>query len=311
MPRKPSTQDVPVVDSISQEETVSPETITEEPTVTDTETAAEFTEESVDEETPDSAEETPAEEETPPPNLDELQEPLKTMAAAMKSIADKSREDYVKIHDVLTTIGDPEEYLSAKRNASENADVQARVANAKELQAQIAALFAEADAILRESGEVEIPTEEEQEKLREEQKTFRSAFDDSVEYGEKHIVPGFSKLFEALPGVRGRRKGSTQAAGESYDMTTRKKPSIAVAKLDGAVITNDKGASNFTVLAAALKKKSGQSVKIGDLHAAWMKASDKNSVEDITDDVTFPYVVNDKQYQITIERKLPEDSSAE
>jgi hypothetical protein len=238
----------------------------------------------------------------PAPDLDELDEPFKTMALSMRGIAEKAREDYVKIYDKLTSIGDPDEYARSTRNASTNPEVVEKVQAAKDLEAQIAALFSEADAILQESGEWEIPSEDEQAEMRDQQKAFKSTFDDSVAYGNDHIIAGFGRLFEPLPGVRGRRKGSTQSGDSQYQMTTSLKPQIEGAKLNGAKVVNEKGKSNFTALAQALKKESGKSVPIGDLHKAWLAAAKTDNVADITDDVAFPFTVDGKQYQIVIER---------
>lgn len=251
------------------------------------------------------------------PNLDELEEPIQTMVKGMFTVATKAREDYVKVYQIIDSQGDKEKILVAERDSNPDEQVRADMTSVKELQSQIDELFAKVDARLNEIGAVKVPSEEDLENYRTEAAKHRKAFQDTVDYVNEHLVPNFGNLFEQLPGTR--RRGTSKLSSDSgskvqYEMTTRRKPIIKAAILNGTkVLGGPEGkSSNFTVLAQVLKKESGVNVPIGDLHDAWKAAAHKDDVNEIDEDLSFRFTpkgyTGNKEFFIKIERKDPDES---
>jgi hypothetical protein len=278
--------------------TVTPEPeVSEEEIMTEQETATISDEEIAEDENTD---ETPEDEtpEEPAPDLNELPEGKRVLALGMQAMAEEARQNYLKVYGILDAQGDRDKLLAAARTASEDENVKTLVAQAQELQAQIDNVLAQADQILTDSGEVEVLSEEDVAAKREELDSHKSAFLDSVNYGEQHVVEGFGRLFEDLPGMRKRRAKS--AGGGDYTMTTSIKPKVSEIVVNGTAVTNDKGNATFTYLSQYLKKDSGKSVPVGDLHKAWLAAANTENVEEIKDAVFFDFPVGDKSYKIKI-----------
>jgi hypothetical protein len=277
---------VPGVESQEQD-------MSEQETITPAEAA-----EIVETEDSENPEDETHEEELPPPNLDELPEGKKVLALGMQQMAESARQEYLKVYGILDAQGDPAKLLAAARETSEDDNVKTLVAQAQELQSQIDNVLAQADQILRDTGAVDVLSDEDIAAKREELDSHKSAFLDSVNYGEAHVVEGFGRLFEDLPGMRKRRAKSQ--GGSDYTMTTSIKPKVSEIVVNGTDVKNDKGNATFTYLAQYLKKDSGKSVPVGDLHKAWLAAAKTENVEEIKDAVFFDFPVGDKSYSIKI-----------
>lgn len=281
-----------------------PETIMEdEMSQSEIEVPAEIPADETTDETTDevSTDETPEVEEEPAPDLDALPEGKKVLAVGIKAMADQAKTEYLKVYEVLDAQGDPDKLLTAARNSSEDESVKAKVQRAAELQAEIDSVIDEANTILRESGAVDLMSDEDLAAKREELDTHKSAFLDSVNYGEAHVVEGFGRLFEDLPGMRKRRAKS--GTSSDYNMSTTIKPKVSEIVVDGTSIKNDKGNATFTYLSQYLKKVSGETVQVGDLHKAWLSAAKTDNVEEVKDSVFFDFSVKDKSYNIKITPK--------
>lgn len=264
-----------------------------------TETPEEISADVSEENTENVAEETPEEE--PAPDLDALPGGKKVLAQGIKAMADEAKANYLKVYEILDAQGDPDKLLTAARNSSEDENVKAKVAEAQELQERIAAIIEEANTILRESGAVDLMSDEDLAAKREELDTHKSAFLDSVNYGEAHVVEGFGRLFEDLPGMRKRRKST--GTSSDYNMSTTIKPKVSEIIVDGTSVKNDKGNATFTFLSQYLKKVSGETVQVGDLHKAWLAAAKTDNVEEVKDAVFFDFSIKDKSYNIKITPK--------
>lgn len=234
----------------------------------------------------------------PAPNLDDLPEGKKVLALGIKAMAEAAQTDYLRVYAILNAQGDPEKLLAAARESSEDENVIAKVTEARELQERVAAILAEADEILRETNAVDVLSDEDLAAKREELDGFKQTFLDSVNYGDEHVVDGFGRLFEDLPGMRKRRAKS--AGGSDYTMTTSIKPKVAEITVDGTDVKNDKGNATFTYLSQYLKKMSGTAVPVGDLHKAWLAAAGTDNVEEVKDDVFFTFPIGEKSYQVKI-----------
>lgn len=292
------------VNSITEQETVSAPEAPEE-TMTETETTEEptFSEENVEEtEESTDSEESTEEEKLPPPDLDALDPGLAMAGKAMQAMAEIARQQYLKVYEILDAQGDPDKVLAAARNSSEDPAVQAKVQAAHELQQQIDAAIAEANEILRNSGAVDVLSDEDLTSKRAELDKHRTAFNDSVQYGEDHVVEGFTRLFDELPGSKRRRKASGGQTRE-YEMSTKIKPKIIAVTVNGTDVRNSNGDATFTALGQYLKREGKETVQIGDLHKAWIAASGKDSVDAIVDDVFFDHFVGDKKFSIKITPK--------
>jgi hypothetical protein len=276
---------------IDQEETAMSETITENEAA-EIDAATDETDEVSEDETP----------EEPAPDLDTLPEGKKVLALGIKAMAEQARQDYLKVYGVLDAQGDPAKLLAAARDSSSDENVKNLVSQAQELQSQIDSVLAQADQILRDSGEVDVLSDEDIAAKREELDSHKSAFLDSVNYGEAHVVEGFGRLFEDLPGMRKRRAKSVGGGGD-YTMTTSIKPKVSEIVVNGTDVKNDKGNATFTFLAQYLKKDSGKSVPVGDLHKAWLAAAGTENVEEIKDATFFDFTIGDKNYKIKITPK--------
>ena len=276
--------------------------MTEQDTITEGEAA-----EIVEAETPEGDEETSedsADEELPPPDLSELPEGKRVLAQGMQAMAESARQEYLKVYGILDAQGDPAKLLAAARDSSEDENVKVLVSQAMELQSQIDNVLAQADQILRDTGAVDVLSDEDIAARREELASHKTAFLDSVNYGEAHVVEGFGRLFEDLPGMRKRRAKSE--GGGDYTMTTSIKPKVAEIVVNGTDVKNDKGNATFTYLSQYLKKDSGKSVPVGDLHKAWLAAANTENVEEIKDAMFFDFPVGDKSYSIKI---VPKESA--